>query len=719
MINQHFKNSLFESLNNISGNKNFAIGGSINFVLPGLAVKDQMLSFPVTQENIEPFLIHAKKAPFGKGSETIYNESIRKVWEIDSHLLKFHNPDWENNLNGILKKVKEGLGLKVDDISAHLYKLLIYEEGHFFVKHRDSEKEKGMFGTLVVGLPSQHVGGSLEVHKGSEKVTFDFSENPYQINFAAFYADLEHEVKPLISGLRVCLVYNLVSESSNTPLSYDSILGQADSLAKIIKSNKIVEPIVITLEHQYTPANFSANNLKGNDNNAFHALQLAAEKSDFYASLCLYTSYMECEDESDDYYSRNSSDGKPEVYDEYSAIEHWADSEMPTLAKFPVSEGNVLMQNTLEEDEPIEKEETGYQGNYGMTVEYWYHYGAVALWPKRLHFDLLEKEPLDSKLNWLDYFVKKGENTIVLKTFFKTIEFNKSELKDYKYNFDAYLKSLLFFEDAGLYFEENVKNFLINTFRKTDLTLWKIALEHIGVKKLMMLLKSTVYDIRNHGQMIALINMLWNESVEEDKTVLIEKLNQLAENWVHLETPVKHYSRAIKALLIFSKELGEIPKQSSQFLFAIQSVTQRAYVRVSICENLMEATSTNAFTKELSQIAIRIMNERVSDKPQKPKDFEREVPENILNDKNWERLIPFLKDPYLETLEIRVVQNSRNEIINLILNSTTDLSTTVIKKGSPHLLVVSKTTRSFQVKLNEWREDEKLLNKLNSKFSTK
>lgn len=45
--------------------------------------------------------------------------------------------------------------LDIDDsaacsIGAHLYKLLLYEQGGHFAAHQDTEKEAGMIGTLVV-----------------------------------------------------------------------------------------------------------------------------------------------------------------------------------------------------------------------------------------------------------------------------------------------------------------------------------------------------------------------------------------------------------------------------------------------------------------------------------------------------------------------------------------------------------------------------------------
>src|SRR5947208_2789673 len=65
---------------------------------------------------------------------------------------------------------------------------------------------------LVLVLPSSHLGGELIVrHEGQERV-IDFggsAQAAFQVQYAAFYADCEHEVRPVEHGHRLCLVYNL------------------------------------------------------------------------------------------------------------------------------------------------------------------------------------------------------------------------------------------------------------------------------------------------------------------------------------------------------------------------------------------------------------------------------------------------------------------------------------------------------------------------------
>ena len=108
------------------------------------------------------------------------------------------------------------LGCEGATVSAEFYKLLVYDAGGFFVAHRDSEKTGGMFGTLVVVLPSEHEGGELIVRHAGRQVEADLSAREAgEIRYAVFYADCEHEVRPITSGHRSCLIYNLVQQTKS------------------------------------------------------------------------------------------------------------------------------------------------------------------------------------------------------------------------------------------------------------------------------------------------------------------------------------------------------------------------------------------------------------------------------------------------------------------------------------------------------------------------
>src|SRR5436190_6430198 len=118
---------------------------------------------------------------------------------------RFHltNPDWQEFLDQTVQTVRKALGLEGHELQSHLYELLLYEPGSFFLPHRDGEKLDRMVATLVVVLPSSYEGGELVVRHDGQEQTIDFSgpdAGAFHIHFAAFYADCEHEIRPLRKG---------------------------------------------------------------------------------------------------------------------------------------------------------------------------------------------------------------------------------------------------------------------------------------------------------------------------------------------------------------------------------------------------------------------------------------------------------------------------------------------------------------------------------------
>ncbi|KAL5119678.1 hypothetical protein ACEQ8H_002524 [Pleosporales sp. CAS-2024a] len=237
---------------------------------PGLAVKDiGVVGFPLSPRDAKTIASLCKQAPFGKGDHTVVDENVRKTWELDTNEFQCTNSHWHTFIGQLATLTIQDLGVGVA-CTAQPYKLLLYEEGAFFKTHRDTEKVRGMFGTLVVCLPSAHEGGSVRLVHGNQENTLETAPySAFQLSTLAWYSDVQHEILPVASGHRLVLTYNLVQDLSVPAQSAAALDASQTRLNQLLQSWTSGHPgqnvFVYPLQHQYTPSSLSLQNLKGAD----------------------------------------------------------------------------------------------------------------------------------------------------------------------------------------------------------------------------------------------------------------------------------------------------------------------------------------------------------------------------------------------------------------------------------------------------------------------
>ena len=107
------KNEISDCLQQLKGSGKFASVNTAGFVLPGLNVEGAgEISFPIDEMQVERLKQSAKKAPFGKGSETLLDTDVRNSWEIDAEKMHFDNPAWQDFLSEIIDNVQTDLGIE-------------------------------------------------------------------------------------------------------------------------------------------------------------------------------------------------------------------------------------------------------------------------------------------------------------------------------------------------------------------------------------------------------------------------------------------------------------------------------------------------------------------------------------------------------------------------------------------------------------------------------
>lgn len=418
----------------------FVAHGTLELAMPKVEVEGVgVLSFPVPAAQIGALIAQAVRAPFGRGEETILDTSVRKVWQLPPEKVRIGGKSWVASFEAIMAKVAAGLGCERAAVTAELYKLLIYDEGGFFSAHRDTEKAGGMFGTLVVVLPSAHRGGELVVRHAGRKVTVDLSGGEVsEVAFAAFYADCEHEVRPVAAGNRVCLVFNLIQapvakRGAATPLTapdYEPQIAQAaELLGHALARDDAPAKIVWLLAHQYSPAGLAFSALKSADAAKVQVLAVAAARAncavhlgivhieesgaaeptyhDPYPSRGRRRYYDDdADEEGDEDANQDASDDDfevVEVSDSWRYVDQWIDPQDRAVAfgKLPLADGELLPHGALDEEKPDSQRLTEATGNEGASFERSYHRAAVVIWHRGRYADVLLEAGVGAALPWL------------------------------------------------------------------------------------------------------------------------------------------------------------------------------------------------------------------------------------------------------------------------------------------------------------------------------
>ncbi|KAJ3568244.1 hypothetical protein NPX13_g6487 [Xylaria arbuscula] len=280
---------LARTLNNIKSIGDFAAMRRYQHAPnPVLQVGDDIIPLPLHDRDAQSIKKLARQAPFGKGNQTIVDVSVRRTWELSVDNFSLKNPSWSSFLDKILKNVCENLGI-VESIDAQPHKLLLYEQGSFFMPHKDSQKVEGMIATLAVCLPSQHEGGEVHLSHAGQKRTFDTSEaSLFDTTALAWFSDVTHEVRKVVSGYRLVLTYNIIHRSGSklSASAFDQQLETVDgALSQCrLQSDKFLRRIY-PLDHKYSRAGLSLRDLKGRDRAVCQSLYKLCSRHGFYLLL--------------------------------------------------------------------------------------------------------------------------------------------------------------------------------------------------------------------------------------------------------------------------------------------------------------------------------------------------------------------------------------------------------------------------------------------------
>ncbi len=391
------------------------------------------IGWPITSVTARRLCRVARPARHGFKDETRLDRRVRDTWEIPKHRVSIDGRTWRNTLRPQLDQIRRDLGLPEGcRLKANLHNLLVYEPGQFFLTHQDSEKTDEMIASLVVILPSDFAGGAMVVEHHDERRIFRGARG--KLAFVAFYADCRHQVRPVTQGYRVALTYNLTLEG-------DAAAGvvappeQVDALTQAVRRffntprpprwshdtpGEPPDRLVYLLDHEYTRRGLAWSRLKNADAARGAVLREVTRRLDCEIFLALVDVHeiWGCEEEDFGYESygrrwgwrdrrwgwghgedeverrlrRTVTPALVDLQDSDVELRHWVGTGgRPDGIDSRVDPAELCYTKASVDFEPFASEYEGYMGNWGNTVERWYHRAAVVLWPRERTFVIRAK----------------------------------------------------------------------------------------------------------------------------------------------------------------------------------------------------------------------------------------------------------------------------------------------------------------------------------------
>ena len=390
--------------------------------LPGDVLKLEVANLgpiqtPIRAAQAKQLIGAARPAQYGRGEDTLSDTSVRDTWEVASDQVSLGGPTWQAHLDAALEDFCDELGLPAGArLTAELHSLLVYGKGQFFLPHQDSEKHEEMVASLVVMLPSVHTGGEFVVDDAGNEQTYGGSRD--DLVLVAFYADRRHEVRPVRSGYRVTLIFNLLladpsATSAAGPVAEASSYLTEHFITRVSSrygGRDLGEPtrLAFLLDHEYTQGGLAAGRFKGADAERVATLRAAAEQAGCQSVLAL-TEIKETwdvlpaeepwrhdwygdedGDEDDDEDVHDDDDYElNELIDDEITLGWWTspDGTRAETIRLSLGDHEVCTVTPTKSLTPYETEYEGYMGNYGNTLDRWYRRAAVVVWPKGKSFE--------------------------------------------------------------------------------------------------------------------------------------------------------------------------------------------------------------------------------------------------------------------------------------------------------------------------------------------
>jgi predicted 2-oxoglutarate/Fe(II)-dependent dioxygenase YbiX len=751
----------------------FYATGTIDIHPPRLEVEGVgPISLPLLRTQAEQIIAAAERAPYGRGTETLLDTNVRRTWQIGAEQVCISGKAWDQDLSVMVAQAAEGLGV-TGPVEAELYKLLVYDAGSFFVRHRDSEKAPGMFATLVVVLPSDYDGGELLVHHKGHEVRLDLRrDEPSEAAFAAFYADCVHEVLPVASGYRLALIYNLARNEAQPlpkPPDYESEQKQAMTLLRAwtgqqesvheMDSGPDSTPtkLIYPLEHAYTQAELGFSALKGADAAVAGVMTEAAHQADcdLYLALVSIAESGWAEYAGGGGYRRSYWDGSDaefeigEVEESSHTVHNWRhpDGNRPPLGPLPFEPSELSPPDAFEDLEPDELDFHEATENAGATFDRLYQRAALVLWPRSRQSEVVSQGGLQASVPFLGELVRRWQDSgadsecvlwreayglaAQIRRDWPDASWTRQRASDDGWT-GTLLQNLIALGDIAEIDAFLVQRTADGAYGKNDNQTVTEALGQVTPTRASELLTAIVSH-NAPARPAACADLLARCAAESMapaalmRTAAEALVQSLPDGKPH--TPTADFSHRPQVptsqmvVDVLNALEGIDPALAAQALTHFFSYPEsypmdEVLVPTALCLYESERARGNASARALREAVVAHLCRRITEPLEPPADWRR--PSGISCTCTYCRdLSRFLADPAQSTWLLKAAQAERGHVESSIRSNTCDLDFVTEKRGRPYTLRCTKNQASYQRRVEQRHQDLERLARLDGKTANR
>lgn len=727
---------LFDTIKNPG---DFYVSDSVEMFAPRLEVDGVgPIALPLLPAQAERLVAVAERAPYGRGEETLVDTEVRRTWQIGAERVHIGGKRWEATLAHIVERAAAGLGV-AEPVEAQLYKLLVYDQGSFFVSHRDTEKAPGMFATLVVVLPSLYSGGELVVrHRGREAVLDLCRSEPSEAAYAAFYADCVHEVRPVTSGCRLTLIYNLVRSGPGwlpQPPDYSSELAHVVALlrqwAERLASGESDTPekLVYLLQHAYSRAELDFDALKGADAAVAAVAVPAAREAqcDVHLALVFYEESGGAE------YSGYGGwdDGAfevGEVFDTFQTIRDWRtpDGSPSPLPDLPFLQEELCPEDAFVDLEPEDTQFSEATGNEGASFERTYCLAGLVFWPQGRRLAVLNQAGLPQTLPYLENLVQRSEQEgtdPAAPLWREANELAGHMLRTWSNRRPRYAvepgiaaKTLALLRRLGD--TQHIERFLAEISSGKDygagdnaellLAAGLLPPQRAAALFLGVVAGNAVALPEACGDLLArCLPMVLPADLRPAAAALLEALpgdparaGQLSP-W---QRPRLAFGLVADVLYALGHIDGELAERALDYFLAWPETYAMDAMLLPAVRRLAGQAPDLPVVRRLAVVCLAHLRARIAEPLAPPEDWAR-AGELACRCSRCSELSRFLADPQQETWRFKAAEADRSHVLDSIRRSACDVDTRTDQQGRPYTLVCKKNQASYQRRVRQRRQD--------------